>query len=43
MKLEWVKIKPKDIEPQLMWTEATGWVEKTKPTQAIYVLRQECK
>ena len=41
MKLAWVEVKPEDIEPQLMWTKATGWVEKIKPTEPIYYLRQE--
>ena len=41
MKLVWVEVKPKDIEPRLVWTKEKGWVEKTKPTQPIYVLRQE--
>lgn len=43
MKLIWVKVEPKDIEPQLRWSKETGWVEKTKPTEPIYVLRQESK
>jgi len=41
MKLVWVEVEPKDIEPRLMWTKEKGWVEKKKPTQPIYVLRQE--
>lgn len=41
MKLVWVKVEPKDIEPQLRWSKETGWVEKTKLTEPIYVLRQE--
>jgi hypothetical protein len=41
MKLVWVEVEPKDIEPRLMWTKEKGWVEKKKPSQPIYVLRQE--
>ena len=41
MKLVWVKVEPEDIEPVFMWTKSTGWVEKTKPTEPIYVLRHE--
>lgn len=40
MKLTWVKVEPKDIEPQLYWTEKTGWTEKTKPNEAIYLVKQ---
>ena len=43
MKLKWVEVQPKDIEPRLRWSEETGWVEKTKPTEPIYVLRQEAE
>jgi hypothetical protein len=41
MKLVWVKVEPEDIEPVFMWTKSTGWVEKKKPTEAIYLLRHE--
>ena len=41
MKLKWVEVQPKDIEPRLRWSKETGWVEKTKPTEPLYVLRQE--
>ena len=41
MKLKWVEVQPKDIEPRLRRSKETGWVEKTKPTEPIYVLRQE--
>lgn len=40
MKLKWVEVEPKDIEPQLYWTKETGWIEKKKPTEPIYVLKQ---
>ncbi len=40
MKLVWVKVEPKDIEPQLYWTPATGWIEKEKPSEPIYLLKE---
>jgi hypothetical protein len=41
MKLKWIEVQPKDIEPRLRWSKETGWVEKTIPTDPIYVLIHE--
>jgi len=41
MKLVWVEVKHEDMEFQFKWTKENGWVQKPKPTEPIYVLRQE--